>query len=160
MTPSERVRYLGLTLPAPLQAPPGLVLPFVPVKVVGRLVYMAGHVPQNPDGTIWDVRGKVGAGVSEEQGYNAAHMAGLSLLASLERALGSFDHIEEWLSAFGMVNGASGFTSFPAVVNGSSDLIVKVFGPEAGTHTRSAIGVAGLPFDVPVEIEAVAIVRS
>jgi enamine deaminase RidA (YjgF/YER057c/UK114 family) len=76
------------------------------------------------------------------------------VLASLQRALGDLDRITAWLRVFGMVNTAPGFNQTPAVINGFSDLIVELWGPEAGPHARSAIGVAALPFDIPVEVEA------
>ena len=91
--------------------------------------------------------------ISLEQGYEAAKLTALGILASLRRELGSLENLT-WLRAFGMVNAAAGFQSMPAVINGFSDLILSAFGPERGQHTRSAIGVAELPFGIPVEIEA------
>ena len=76
------------------------------------------------------------------------------LFASIHQAIGSLDRVESWLKVFGMVNVAPGFNAIPPVINGCSDLILEVFGPDVGAHTRSAVGMAELPFSVPVEIEA------
>lgn len=148
-----RLHALGLVLPAPVQLPPGVRLPFEFVRVVGSRALISGHGPQNPDGSIAAPRGKVGREVSFDEGYAAARLAALSMLASLERALGDLDRIVAWTRLFGMVNSAPGFNRQPGVVNGGSDLILELFGPEVGAHSRSAVGMAELPFDIPVEIE-------
>jgi YjgF/chorismate_mutase-like, putative endoribonuclease len=149
----ERLRALGLTLPLPLPPPAGLVLPFQFVLVIGCRALVSGHVPQNPDGSIAQPLGKLGREVKVEQGYVAARMTALSILGSLQRALGDLDRIAAWPRVFGMVNSAPGFILQPSVINGFSDLILEVFGSAVGAHCRSAVGVAELPFDVPVEIE-------
>jgi enamine deaminase RidA (YjgF/YER057c/UK114 family) len=149
-----RLSARGLALPAPLQPPPGVVLPFALVRVVGRRALVSGHGPQNPDGSIAKPLGKVGREVSPEQAYAAARLTGLSILGSLHRALGDLDRIAAWGRVLGMVNVAPGFNRTPGVINGFSDLILDLFGPEVGAHSRSAIGVAELPFDIPVEVEA------
>ena len=149
----ERLRALGLTLPPATRPPPGVLLPFRFVHVVGRRALISGHGPQAPDGTFAEPRGKVGRELTPEQGYTAARLTGLSILGSLERALGDLDRIESWGRVFGMVNCASGFNRLPNVINGFSDLILEVFGPDIGAHSRSAVGLAELPFDIPVEIE-------
>ena len=84
----------------------------------------------------------------------AARLTGLSMLGSLQRALGDLDRIVAWTRVFGMVNSAPGFNRQPTVINGFSDLILDLFGPQVGAHSRSAVGMAELPFDIPVEIEA------
>ena len=89
-----------------------------------------------------------------EQGYVAARLTGLSILGSLQRALGDLDRIAHWGRVFGMVNSSPGFNRQPSVINGFSDLILELWGPQAGAHSRSAVGMAELPFDIPVEIEA------
>jgi enamine deaminase RidA (YjgF/YER057c/UK114 family) len=150
----EKLRALGLVLPAPIALPPGVRLPFAQVRVRGNRAYLAGHGPQAPDGTLAPPFGKVGAQVSVEEGYHAARLTALSLLASLTRALGDLDRVSAWLRVFGMVNSAPGFTQQPAVINGFSDLILELYGPDAGQHARSAVGMAALPFDMPVEVEA------
>ena len=149
-----RLQELGLVLPEPLQAPAGVKLPFANVRVRGERAYIAGHAPLLPDGSLAKPFGKVGAEVSEQEAYQAARFVTLAMLASLKRALGDLDRILAWLRVFGMVNSAPGFNRQPAVINGFSDLILEVFGPEVGQHARSAVGMAGLPFDIPVEIEA------
>lgn len=149
----ERLRALGLSLPPPMQLPPGVVFPFESVRIVGRRALFAGHGPQNPDGSLALPLGKVGREVSAEQGYTAARLAALSILGSLSRALGDLDRIAAWGRVFGMVNSAPGFNRQPLVINGFSDLILEIFGAEVGAHSRSAVGLAELPFDIPVEIE-------
>ena len=144
----------GLKLPAPIKLPPGMVLPFSWVRVRGNRAYVSGHIALQADGAIAEPLGKVGSDVSQEQGYAAARLTALAILGSLERELGDLDRITAWLRVFGMVNAAPGFDRFPPVINGCSDLIIELFGPEQGGHARSAVGMAGLPFGAPVEIEA------
>jgi enamine deaminase RidA (YjgF/YER057c/UK114 family) len=98
--------------------------------------------------------GKLGRELTVEQGYAAARLTALSILGSLQRTLGDLDRISAWGRVFGMVNSAPGFNKQPSVINGFSDLILELFGPEIGAHSRSAVGMAELPFDLPVEIEA------
>jgi enamine deaminase RidA (YjgF/YER057c/UK114 family) len=149
----ERLHALGLSLPPPIQLPPGIVFPFEFVRIVGRRALISGHGPQNPDGSLAQPLGKIGRELSVEQGYAAARLTALSILGSLERALGNLDRIAAWVRVFGMVNSAPGFNRQPTVINGFSDLILELFGPETGAHCRSAVGLAELPFDIPVEIE-------
>jgi enamine deaminase RidA (YjgF/YER057c/UK114 family) len=152
-TAEERLSALGYTLPEPLTLPPGLALPFPWVRVVGSRALISGHGPTNPDGSLAQPLGKVGAEVTEEEAYVAARLTGLAILGSLKRELGSLERIACWSRVFGMVNSAAGFNRQPAVINGFTDLIVGVFGPERGAHARSAVGLAELPFRIPVEIE-------
>jgi enamine deaminase RidA (YjgF/YER057c/UK114 family) len=149
----QRVTELGIQLPEPM-APTGLVLPFPWVRLWSHRAYVSGHGPLLPDGSLWPARGKVGADLTEEEAYAAARATGLAMLASLRRAIGDLDRVTAWLRVFGMVNVAPGFNRTPAVINGFSDLVIELWGPEAGAHARSAIGVAALPLDLPVEIEA------
>lgn len=149
-----RLRDLGLVLPQPMKTPAGVKLPFPWVRVRGNRAYVSGHGPQNPDGSLAQPLGKVGADVSPEQGYQAARLTALSILASLKRELGDLDRVSAWLRVFGMVNSAPGFDRQPLVINGFSDLIIELYGPERGSHARSAVGMAELPFGIPVEIEA------
>jgi enamine deaminase RidA (YjgF/YER057c/UK114 family) len=149
-----RLAELGLVLPAPTRPPPGVVLPFAWVHVVGAHAFVSGHGPVNADGSLAAPLGKVGREVTVEQGYAAARLAALAILASLERELGDLERIVAWGRVFGMVNSAPGFNRQPAVINGFSDLILDLFGAERGQHARSAVGMAELPFDIPVEIEA------
>ena len=150
----QQLAASGLVLPAPIQAPPGVVLPFRFVRIIGRRALISGHGPQNADGSIAEPLGKLGRNLTLEQGYAAARLTALSVLGSLQRALGDLDRIEHWGRVFGMVNSAPGFNRQPSVINGFSDLILELFGAEAGAHARSAVGMAELPFDIPVEIEA------
>ena len=154
MKVEARLEDLGLALPGPTKTPPGLVLPFSWVRVRGDRAYVSGHGPLNPDGSLAAPLGKVGAEVSEEAAYGAARLTALAILASLERELGDLDRVSAWLRVFGMVNSAPGFDRQPNVINGFSDLILELYGPEAGDHARSAVGMAELPLGIPVEIEA------
>ena len=149
-----KLQELGLALPGPTKTPTGLVLPFSWVRVREGRAYVSGHVPLNPDGTFSGPVGKVGAEVSEEEAYEAARLTALAVLASLKRALGDLDRVGAWLRVFGMVNSAPGFDRQPNVINGFSDLILKLYEPEVGDHARSAVGMAGLPLGMPVEVEA------
>jgi len=148
-----RLAALGITLPPPVKAPPGVVLPFRFVRIVGDRALISGHGPQAPDGEISGPFGRVGGDLTVEQGYAAARLVGISMLGSLRRALGDLDRIRAWGRVFGMVSSVPGFGQHPAVINGFSDLIHEVFGPEVGAHSRSAIGVVSLPWGIPVEIE-------
>ena len=153
MRVENRLAALGLTLPAPIAPPPGVILPFAAVRVVGNRALISGHGPQHADGSIATPLGKLGRELSVEQGYLAARLTALSIHGSLERALGDLDRVGARTRVFGMVNSAPGFTHQPGVINGFSDLILDLYGPEIGAHARSAVGMAELPFDIPVEIE-------
>jgi enamine deaminase RidA (YjgF/YER057c/UK114 family) len=148
-----KLANLGLTLPAPLQVPPELQLPFAWVRVRGNRAYISGHIPQNADGSIAQPLGKLGAEVTVDQGYQAARSVALAHLGSLQRALGDLDRVTAWLRVFAMVNVAPGFNETPRVTNGYSDLILELYGPEAGMHARSSIGMM-LPLNAPVNCEA------
>lgn len=150
----ERLAVMGLVLPPPLVPPPGMRFPFASVRLVGDRAVVSGHGPQAADGSLALPRGKVGRELTVEQGYAAARLAALSILASLQRALGDLDRVVAWIRVFGMVNSATGFNQQPTVINGFSDLILELYGPDAGAHARSAVGMAELPADIPVEIEA------
>jgi enamine deaminase RidA (YjgF/YER057c/UK114 family) len=156
----QRLAELGLVLPEPMRLPPGLTLPFPWVRVHGDRAYVSGHGPLEADGSLAQPLGKVGADVTEEQAYQAAGKTALAVLASLRRELGDLDRVTAWLRVFGMVGTAPGFTRTPAVVNGFSDLILRLWGDRAGRHARSAVGQAALPFDIPVEIEAEVAIRT
>ena len=149
----RRLQDLGIVLPEPLQMPPGVVLPFPWVRIVGTRALISGHGPTDQDGSLAQPLGKVGQDVSQEQAQLAARLTGLAILGSLQRALGSLDRIAAWTRVFGMVNSAPGFRNQPAVINGFTNLILDVFGPAVGAHARSAVGMAELPFNIPVEIE-------
>jgi enamine deaminase RidA (YjgF/YER057c/UK114 family) len=148
-----KLAKLGLALPEPISVP-GMRLPFAPARRRSNRVLLSGHGPQNPDGSLAGPFGKVGADLTLEQGYQAARMTAVALLGALKREIGDLDRVTAWLRVFGMVNVAPGFTQTPPVINGFSDLILELYGPEVGAHARSAIGVAELPMGIPVEIEA------
>jgi len=149
----QRLTELGFALPAPLQLPPGAVLPFPWVRVVGTRALISGHGPTNEDGSLAHPLGKVGSDVSVDQAYASARLTALAMLGSLKRELGDLDRIAAWSRIFGMVNSSPGFNRQPAVINGCTDLLVELFGPQRGAHARSAVGMAELPFNIPVEIE-------
>ena len=148
----DRLEQLGIVLPAVFSAPPGMDLTFELVHVVGDLAYVSGHGPM--EGSTPLMQGKVGATLTADDGHRAARLTGLSMLASLKAELGELDRVRRWGRALGLVNCAPGFTNTPRVVNGFSELILEVWG-DRGRHARSAIGVAELPFEIPVEVEAV-----
>lgn len=144
----DRLVELGLTLPAPLDPPGNFQL----IKVHGELAYVAGHGPF--DGGTPLVRGLVGRDLTLEQGYEAARLTALSMLASLRRELGDLDHVTEWIRAVGYVHCAPGFGDNAKVVNGFSDLIVELWG-QAGRHARSAPGQGPSPLGVPIIVDAI-----
>lgn len=149
---ADRLRELGIELPPPFP-PAGNYLACV---IDDGLVYVGGHGPIAGE---FMLRGKVGGDLTLEDGQRAARMTGLSILATLNAELGSLDRIERIIKVFGMVNCAPGFNQTPAVINGCSDVLVEIFG-DAGRHTRSAVGMAELPFDIAVEIEVTARLRA
>lgn len=148
----DRLAELGLELPRPLAPPPGVEFPFELVHVSGGLGYVSGHLPVDGPDVLFT--GRVGDGLSVEQGYEAARATALSMLAGLKQELGDLDRVTAWVKALGLVQCAPGFDKPPAVINGFTDLILEIWG-EAGRHARSAIGAAQLPFDAPVEVEAI-----
>ena len=131
---------LGLKLPQPLKVPPNVKTPSVWIRIRKDKAYISGHGPQNSDGSIAGPFGKVGTNdVSVEQAYESAKLAGLSILGSLKRELGGLDKVVAWLLVRVMVNTVEGFTQTTDVANGFSDLILTLYGPDIGTHARSAI---------------------
>lgn len=148
-TPEARLTRLSLSLP-PTPKPAGL---YKPALVLGGLVYVSGHVSVRHDGTR--VTGRVGADLSIEQGKAAARQAGLAILSTLRHTLGSLDAVSRVVRMFGMVNASPDFDQHPAVINGCSELFVEIFGEDLGVGVRSAAGMASLPGNVAVEIDAV-----
>ena len=149
MSAEDRVKELGLELPAVAQP----VANYVPAKRVGSLLFVAGHGPARDKQGNRPI-GKIGRELTVEQGYEAARLAGLNLLATLRSELGSLDRVRQIVKVLGMVNCAPGFDQTPQVINGCSDLFVEVFG-EPGRHARAAVGMAELPSSIPVEIEMI-----
>jgi len=154
MTIDERIQAMGLVLPEAFRSPMGAAYPFSWVRVRGNRAYVSGHLPLQADGTLAEPRGKVGESLTIEQGAAAARLVGLAMLGSLQRELGELERVSAWLRVLGMVNVTPGTTQLAGVVNGFSTLVLEVFGPDRGAHSRSAVGVAELPFGVAVEIEA------
>jgi len=150
MGAEARLKELNITLPPP--ATP--VANYVGAVRVGNLLFVSGHGPIRSDGKPM-ARGKVGRELSVEQGYQVAREVGLSLLATTRAQLGSLDKVKRVVKVLGMVNSAEDFGDLPKVINGFSDLMVQVFGEATGKHARSAVGMAGLPMGIPVEIEMV-----
>lgn len=146
---AARLMELGIELPPPPE-PKGL---YRPVVVVGNLAYTSGHLPLGSDGTL--ITGRVGADLNQAAGHHAARLAGLSILASLRKELGSLNRVRRVVKLFGLVQCTPEFTAQPAVINGCSELLAEVFGPEAGVGARSAVGASVLPLGAAVEIEAV-----
>ena len=125
---------------------------YVSAVISGGLLHVGGHGPIAADGSM--ITGKVGTDVDLDTAKHAARLTGLQLLAAARVELGSLDRITRVVKVFGMVNCAPGFTNTPAVIHGCSELFHEVLG-EAGVHTRSAVGMAELPFDIATEIEAI-----
>lgn len=146
----DRIRQIGLVLPEPMH----VKLPFPWVRVHRNRAYVSGHGPQNADGSLAEPLGKVGRDLTVDEAYKQARTVGLSILGSLKRELGDLNRVSHWLRIFGMVNSAPRFNQQPQVINGFTDLIHELWGHERGAHSRSAVGMAELPFDIPVEIEA------
>lgn len=153
-TPESRLADLGLTLPAPTNLPPGLTLPFSFINVRGNRALISGHPKSNPDGSIGGPYGTLGTDLTTDQGYTEARDIALSVLANLKSEIGELSRVTGWVRVFGMVTSAPGYSEQHLVVNGFSDLIIEVFGPDIGRHARSAVGVAGLPMGFAMEIEA------
>jgi len=149
MGAEARLADLALELP-PVSKPKGLYKPLV---IVGDLAYTSGHLPVRPDGSL--VTGRVGADLDQAAGHAAARQAALAILATLRAELGSLDRVRRVVKVVGLVNCTDDFQQQPAVLNGASELLAQVFGPEAGVGARSAVGVNCLPLGAPVEIEAV-----
>lgn len=152
MSIEAKLETLGLSLPAPL-VPPGN---FRLVKLHGGLAYIAGHGPF--DGSTLLVEGQIGGDLTVEQGYDAARLTALSILASLKHELGDLDRVTQWLRAVGYVHCAPGFAQHATVVNGFSDLIVELWG-DAGRHARSAPGQGPSPLNVPIIVDAIVAVE-
>lgn len=148
----QRLVELGLTLPAPLTAPSGHTFNFELVKVHDGLAYVAGHGPF--DGPTPLMQGLIGRDLTVEQGYEAARLTGLSILASLKRELGDLDRVTQWIRAVGYVHCAPDFGQNATVVNGFSDLMVELWG-DAGRHARSAPGQGPSPLNLPIIVDAV-----
>ena len=149
MTNEERFFSLDLTLP-PAPKPVGVYKPLV---IIGSMVYLSGHGPLCPDGTL--MKGRVGEEVDLEHGYRQARQVGLAMLATMRAQLGSLDRVARVIKLLGMVNAAHDFQDHPKVINGCSELFAQVFGEDAGIGARSAVGMGSLPGNIGVEIEGI-----
>ncbi len=144
-----RLRELGITLPKPA-APAANYVPYV---VSGSLIFVAGQIPVS-DGEV-KFKGRLGDDMSVDEGYQAARLCGLNIIAQAGAAAGGLDRIMRIVKLGGFVSCTADFTDHPKVVNGASDLMVEVFGEPAGQHARFAVGAPSLPFGVAVEVDAV-----
>jgi enamine deaminase RidA (YjgF/YER057c/UK114 family) len=151
----KKLAELGVTLPTPA-AP---VANYVPFVRTGNLVVVSGQVCLGPDGKLSDAhKGKVGGEVSPEAGRDAARLCAINVLAQLKAAIGDLDKAVRCVRLGGFINATPTFGALPAVMNGASDLMVAVLG-DKGRHARTTVGVAELPFDAAVEVEAIFEVR-
>ena len=148
MSPEENFKSLGLELP-PAPTPMGV---YIPLLIDGKHCYVSGHGPVLPDKKM--IIGRIGAGMSMEDGKLAARQAGLTILSTLRSHLGSLDKVKRVIKVLGMVNADPAFDKHPFVVNGCSELFAQVWGRENGIGVRSAVGMGSLPDNIPVEIEA------
>ena len=152
-TPEQRLAALGLALPVT----PIPVANYVPFRWAGNMLYLSGQGPKMPDGSYQI--GRLGKDATVEDGYRAARLTGLQLLAVAKSAVGELSRIEAVVKLLGMVNAEPDFADHPKVINGCSDLLVEVLG-DAGRHARSAVGMGSLPNRMMVEIEAILLVKS
>ena len=152
-TPEQRLAAMGLALPwAPVP-----VANYVPYRLAGNFLFLSGQGPRRPDGSY--VVGRLGKDATIEDGYQAARLTGLQLLAVAKSAVGELSRIESVVKLLGMVNAEPDFADHPKVINGCSDLLVEALG-DAGRHARSAVGMGSLPNRMMVEIEAIMLIRS
>ena len=147
-TPEENLAKMGIALP--VVAKP--VANYVNAVRTGNLIFLSGKGPSYPDGS--NITGKVGKDLTIQQGYEAAWLTGMNQLAVLKAELGSLNKVKRVVKVLGMVNCTDTFTDQPKVINGYSDLMVKIFG-ENGKHARSAVGMVGLPSNITVEVEMI-----
>ena len=147
-TIDERLAELGITLPTVVSP----VAAYVPAVITGNLVYTSGQLPM-VDGAL-PATGKLGAAVSDEQGKALARQCALNALAAVASVIGSLDRVTRIVKVVGFVASDAGYTGQPGVINGASEILGEIFG-DAGVHARSAVGVAVLPLDSPVEVELI-----
>lgn len=149
MTPEENLQRLNLLLPPPPH-PIGVYIPFL---IDGHYAYVSGHGPLISKGNF--IVGRIGADITKEEGKAAAHQVGMAILATLRANLGSLNKIERVIKVLGMVNATADFDQHPFIINGCSELFAEIWGNDAGIDVRSAVGMANLPDNIPVEIEAI-----
>jgi enamine deaminase RidA (YjgF/YER057c/UK114 family) len=149
-----KLQALGLVLPEAPKIPSGIKIAFAWTRVRGNRVYVAGHGALNSDGSPAGPFGKVPSEVSLEHAQEAARQTALAILSSLKRQLGDLDRVSAWLMVYGMVNAEPGYSQTTNAINGFSDLILELYGPEVGQHARIAVGMAALPLNNAVTIAA------
>ena len=149
MSPEDKLAELKIQLPPPPK-PAGV---YKPCLIVGNICYVSGHGPLKSDGTM--LTGRIGDGVDQQAGYDAARQTGLAILATLKAHLGGLDRVVHVVKLLGMCNCTPEFDKHPAVINGCSELFAQVFGPDRGVGTRSAVGMGSLPGNITVEIEGI-----
>lgn len=147
--PEARIQELHLTLPNP----PKPIAKYKPAVQLGNALYVSGHGPLKPDGTM--ITGRVGADLNLEQGKEAAKVVGLAILSSVRNTLGSLNKVKRLVKTLGMVNCTADFKDQPVVINGFSELMAEVFGDDAGVGARSAVGMGSLPGNIAVEVECI-----
>jgi enamine deaminase RidA (YjgF/YER057c/UK114 family) len=143
-----RLRQLGITLPSA----PAPVANYIPYQLAHGLLFISGQISRTDEGRV--ITGKLGGGLSTQQGGEAARVCALNILAQAKAAVGDLDRIAQVVKLTGFVNAVPAFTEHPQVINGASDFLVQVLG-DKGRHTRSAVGVGSLPLDAAVEVEAI-----
>ena len=154
ITPEQKLIELGYKLPSPAIIPKNLHLPFTFINIREENVFISGHPRHSADGVINGPFGKVGRDLTLDEANLAAKEIGLSVLSNLKNEIGELSRVKSWCRVFGMVNSTPEFDQQHLVINGFSDLIIKIFGPDVGQHARSEIGVSGLPMNFAIEIEA------
>ena len=154
----SKLAEMGLSLPDRMRMPPGARLNWRQVRVVGNRAVIAGHGPRAADGSFAGPPGKVGSDLTVEQGYQAARLTGLAILADLKQELGELDRVVGWVRVFGMVNSAAGFVAQAPVIDGFTDLMLELFGEDSALCPRAVAGVAELAFGSPVIIEGEVII--
>ena len=153
MTATERFAALGLELPPP----PRPIGNYVPFRIGGNLLFLSGVGPRRASGAV--TTGKIGRDLTVEQGYEAAKSCGLNLLTNIVAAVGALDRVDTVLKVLGMVNATPEFEQHPKVIDGCTDLFVAVFG-DNGRPARSAVGMGSLPGNIPVEVEAIILLKN
>ncbi len=148
-TPEENLTNLQLELP-PTPTPKGVYKPYI---IAGNFIYVSGHGPYPSDGGL--MTGKIGLEIDVETGIKAAEQTGLAILSTLKSAVGNLNNIKRVVKVLGMVNCVDNFQEHPKVINGCSELFVKIWGEENGIGVRSAVGMNSLPINISVEIEAI-----
>lgn len=150
----SRLDHLGLAVPAAVSLPPSAVTTFPWVRVLGERVLVSGHGPVGTDGTPAGPFGRVPDQVDLEQAKQSARLTAASVLANVERTVGDLSRVDAWVSVTGFIQAEPGYSQTTAVLNAFSEVVLGVFGPQVGEHSRTAIGVAALPLNLPVVVAA------